>query len=210
MKITIDKIEHDVSISVGAKNFLVMSNAPIKGIETLCGKKIIELGDTGFMQNESTIKTLKGVTYEFETQENEAAELAAENAELKRAALDFESVLLAAREGLLAVPKPGEDWDAEKWYRTGDTVKYAGATYECEKTCKGREPSTTLLFWKEIGQTTETKPVEIVEWESIPAQADIEVGTIVTHAGKNYKCIAEHKKTVLRQVTNTNFWEQVN
>ena len=231
MKIMVNEKEHEVNISIGERNLLIMSDAPIEGIEGMLGKSVAELGDIGVALGHVApiIKTLKGVAYEFLTQMEEAAALErekvalesekaalesekgaleTENAELKNAALEIEIILQDARKGLLSAPVPGEEWDAAKWYRSGDTVQ----GYECLKTCRGREPSASPLFWAAVAEqvhSDEGDSARVVAWADIENGATITVDTLVSHADKEYRCIKEHKKSVARQVTNTNFWEAV-
>jgi hypothetical protein len=196
MKINVNGIEHEVNISIGERNLLIMSDASIEGIESLLGKSAAELGAIGaaFGQAAPVIKRFKGVTYEFLTQAAGEAALESENAELKSVAL--------ALEALIPAPVPGEAWDAAKWYRTGDTVQ----GYECIKTCKGRTPSESPLYWAAMAQE---EPQAAIVWADIESGATIEAGAVVEHADKLYRCIREHKKSIIRTVTNTDFWEQV-
>ena len=124
-------------------------------------------------------------------------------AELALREAEVDDILQTVRDGLLAIPVPGEAWDNRKWYIGGDVVTHGGLRYEALITCKGKEPGVEDGCWTEL---PEEAPVVLV-WADIPSGTPIAIGDLVTHADKIYRCIKAHTKSAIRIVTNTDYWE---
>lgn len=104
----------------------------------------------------SGMDTVTGCVYRFATltsQTPRETELEKENSQLKQTAeaanAEIENLLQAARDGLLSPPVPGEAWDADKWYRAGDTVTWPDKQmHRCLKTCKNKAPDAAADYWE--------------------------------------------------------------
>ena len=212
MELIVKEKAYEVNYSIGERNLLIMSDVPIEGIESLCG--------TSPGEGLPLCKELVEATYHFATQTAQEAELSAALAkkdvaiaekesaiaEQVRVAVslreeliakdkEFDEVLLSVREGLKGAPVAGEEWDAEKWYVQGDTAKQGTVLYEAQRTCKGREPAVSPIFWQ-ASPVLEKESVAVVEWSSIKNGEVITVGTVVTRNDTNWRCIKEHKKAI--------------
>ena len=207
--------------STGEKNLLLMSKTPIPEIESICGKPVITFDEEGNPIGEPLPipGELLEVTYHFSTRTEKEAELEAVVAQ-KEAALaeqvrrtvslqeelaEKESIANEAIQALRGTPVQGEDWDAAKLYRQGDTVRHGGVMYEAARLSKGKEPGKDAC-WVVMPEVAE-KPV--LDWESMETGTAIAIGDLVSLGDKTYRCIKAHAKSQVRIVTNTNFWEQV-
>ena len=223
MKIKIGEALHEIkNYSIGERNLLLMFDTPVEGLTE--GGQWQLCDDEGNAAMELPIvKELVEVTYHFATMSGTEAALTEEimikeaeiienirevltlREELDEKEKAFDELLESVRSGLAAAPVDGEEWDGAKWYRQGDTAQSNGVMYECVKTCQGKEPVVSPLFWTVV---TEKEPA-VREWADIESGASIAVGDVVTHAGRTYRCIKAHAKSNIRIVTNTDFWEAV-
>lgn len=117
---------------------------------------------------------------------------------------DLNEVLIAAREGLVSIPTPGDAWSAELRYIAGDTATVDGISYTALKYSKGKNPPDSPNHW-EITQT-QAYP----EWDSIEDGTVIMEGKIVVYDGATWQCISQHiKSTVYKPKASSSKWKQI-
>lgn len=104
----------------------------------------------------------------------------------EREANIFESI----RNNLVSVPEAGAEWDERKNYISGDTVTEAGVLYVATRYSRGKKPSENPDRWQIVQDEA-----EVGAWADIADGSIVEEGTIVTHNGKTWVCIAQHFKS---------------
>lgn len=144
---------------------------------------------------------------------SEVDDLRAEVAQLQAALEDAESnAYQAAREGLTAIPQPGEAWHDKKRYIRGDTVTDGGMLYEALRYSRGRQPSQSPEHWR-IKPAAPTGP----RWEDDVSGHTYVAGDYRTYdldgdaeLRKLYRCKQGHKKALVRRPAPiSDYWEVV-
>lgn len=119
-------------------------------------------------------------------------------------AADLNEVLIAAREGLVPIPTPGDAWSADLRYIAGDTATVDGISYTALKYSKGKNPPDSPNHW-EITQT-QAYP----EWDSIEDGTVIMEGEIVTYNGATWQCTSQHIKSIVyKPKAGSSKWQQI-
>lgn len=113
---------------------------------------------------------------------------------------ELDEMIVAARDGLVAVPTQGSAWNAETRYMAGDTVEggYVALRYN-----RGKEPSQYLGVYWEIQED------EVIEWESIEDGTILYEGGVVSYDGVIWICTSQHmKSTVYKPKDGSSKWER--
>lgn len=119
-------------------------------------------------------------------------------------AADLNEVLIAARDGLVPVPTPGDAWSADLRYIAGDTATVDGISYTALKYSKGKNPPDSPNHW-EITQVS-----SYPAWDSIEDGTVIMEGEIVTYNGATWQCTSQHiKSTVYKPKDGSSKWKQI-
>lgn len=108
--------------------------------------------------------------------------------------------------GVIPPPEQGALWDAQKNYINGDVVKDGGDYYKALKYSRGKRPSNSPEHWAKYS----AEAVQPIGWESIEMGANVQQGTVVTHAGKRWKCKKAHvKKNVNKPAQISDYWQEM-
>lgn len=119
-------------------------------------------------------------------------------------AADLNEVLIAAREGLVSIPTPGDAWSAELRYITGDTATVDGVSYTALKYSKGKNPPDSPNHWEV------TQEPAYPAWDSIEDGTVIKEGEIVTYDGATWQCTGQHiKSNVYKPKSGSSKWKQI-
>lgn len=119
-------------------------------------------------------------------------------------AADLNEVLIAAREGLVSIPTPGDAWSAELRYIAGDTATVDGISYTALRYSKGKNPPDSPDYWEV------TPEPSYPAWDSIEDGTVIKEGEIVTYNGATWQCTSQHiKSTVYKPKDGSSKWVQI-
>ena len=119
-------------------------------------------------------------------------------------AADLNEVLIAAREGLVSIPTPGDAWSAELRYIAGDTATVDGISYTALRYSKGKNPPDSPDYWEV------TPEPSYPAWDSIEDGTVIKEGEIVTYNGATWQCTSQHiKSTVYKPKAGSSKWVQI-
>ena len=119
-------------------------------------------------------------------------------------AADLNEVLIAAREGLVSIPTPGDAWSAELRYIAGDTATVDGVSYTALRYSKGKNPPDSPDYW------AVTPEPSYPAWDSIEDGTVIMEGEIVTYDGATWQCTGQHiKSTVYKPKAGSSKWVQI-
>ena len=119
-------------------------------------------------------------------------------------AADLNEVLIAARDGLVPVPTPGDAWSADLRYIAGDTATVDGISYTALKYSKGKNPPDSPNHWEV------TQEPAYPAWDSIEDGTVIKEGEIVTYNGATWQCTSQHiKSTVYKPKDGSSKWVQI-
>ena len=119
-------------------------------------------------------------------------------------AADLNEVLIAAREGLVSIPTPGDAWSAELRYIAGDTATVDGVSYTALRYSKGKNPPDSPNHWEV------TQAPSYPAWDSIEDGTVIMEGEIVTYNGATWQCTSQHiKSTVYKPKAGSSKWVQI-
>lgn len=119
-------------------------------------------------------------------------------------AADLNEVLIAAREGLVSIPTPGDAWSAELRYIAGDTATVDGISYTALRYSKGKNPPDSPNHW-EITQVS-----SYPAWDSIEDGTVIMEGEIVTYDGATWQCTSQHIKSIVyKPKAGSSKWQQI-
>lgn len=119
-------------------------------------------------------------------------------------AADLNEVLIAAREGLVPIPTPGDAWSADLRYITGDTATVDGISYTALRYSKGKNPPDSPDYWEV------TPEPSYPAWDSIEDGTVIKEGEIVTYNGATWQCTSQHiKSTVYKPKAGSSKWVQI-
>lgn len=119
-------------------------------------------------------------------------------------AADLNEVLIAAREGLVSIPTPGDAWSAELRYIAGDTATVDGVSYTAVRYSKGKNPPDSPDYWEV------TPEPSYPAWDSIEDGTVIKEGEIVTYNGATWQCTSQHiKSTVYKPKDGSSKWVQI-
>ena len=119
-------------------------------------------------------------------------------------AADLNEVLIAAREGLVSIPTPGDAWSAELRYIAGDTATVDGISYTALRYSKGKNPPDSPDYWEV------TPEPSYPAWDSIEDGTVIMEGEIVTYNGATWQCTSQHiKSTVYKPKAGSSKWQQI-
>ena len=210
---------HTQEVGLNTMTLWLEGNLPDDSIDLLL-KAEITLCDASGQEIDYKIpggKELLRVGYTYSTRTEYEMALYRENTRLLQAVdeaketanAEIESLLQAARDGLLSPPVPGEAWDEEKWYRAGDTVRNEeSGLYRCLKTCKNKAPDAEPDYWEPLSDAAP----DIIVWADIKSGAAIEAGALVSHNDADWRCIKTHTKSQVRQPSKaqTDYWEVYN
>lgn len=117
---------------------------------------------------------------------------------------DLNDVLVAARDGLVPVPTPGEAWSADLRYIAGDTATVDGISYTALRYSKGKNPPDSPDYWEV------TPEPSYPAWDSIEDGTVIKEGEIVTYNGATWQCTSQHiKSTVYKPKDGSSKWVQI-
>ena len=119
-------------------------------------------------------------------------------------AADLNEVLIAAREGLVSIPTPGDAWSAELRYIAGDTATVDGVSYTALRYSKGKNPPDSPDYWEV------TPEPSYPAWDSIEDGTVIMEGEIVTYNGATWQCTSQHiKSNVYKPKSSSSKWVQI-
>lgn len=119
-------------------------------------------------------------------------------------AADLNEVLIAARDGLVPVPTPGDAWSADLRYIAGDTATVDGVSYTALRYSKGKNPPDSPDYW------AVTPEPSYPAWDSIEDGTVIKEGEIVTYNGATWQCTSQHiKSTVYKPKDGSSKWVQI-
>lgn len=119
-------------------------------------------------------------------------------------AADLNEVLIAAREGLVSIPTPGDAWSAELRYIAGDTATVDGVSYTAVRYSKGKNPPDSPDYWEV------TPEPSYPAWDSIEDGTVIMEGEIVTYNGATWQCTSQHiKSNVYKPKSSSSKWKQI-
>lgn len=117
---------------------------------------------------------------------------------------DLNEVLIAAREGLVSIPTPGDAWSADLRYIAGDTATVDGISYTALRYSKGKNPPDSPDYW------AVTPEPSYPAWDSIEDGTVIMEGEIVTYNGATWQCTSQHiKSNVYKPKSSSSKWVQI-
>ena len=117
---------------------------------------------------------------------------------------DLNEVLIAARDGLVPVPTPGDAWSADLRYIAGDTATVDGVSYTALRYSKGKNPPDSPDYW------AVTPEPSYPAWDSIEDGTVIMEGEIVTYNGATWQCTSQHiKSNVYKPKSSSSKWVQI-
>lgn len=119
-------------------------------------------------------------------------------------AADLNEVLIAAREGLVSIPTPGDAWSADLRYIAGDTATVDGVSYTALRYSKGKNPPDSPDYW------AVTPEPSYPAWDSIEDGTVIMEGEIVTYDGATWQCTSQHIKSIVyKPKAGSSKWHQI-